>query len=212
MKKLISVCAVFLCLIFISGCQRKKSIFVSDLNAADFFKDIPTTQFFLDEKIPEADVEKILEAGFNCPSAMNHQPWHFTAVTNKKFLFEVYDDLIRGMTEEEADNYKRQAEIKDVPLVIVISSEKDYRFDAGLACSVMAVEANLLGYGTKIVNSPNLIFQGKKQQLYKEMLGIPVKMEAVGYLLIGKADLEKIDALSSASTRKPRETIISYYN
>ena len=51
-------------------------------DAADLLTEVKTTQFFSGEKVTEADMEIILAAGVNAPSAMNTQPWHFTAVTD----------------------------------------------------------------------------------------------------------------------------------
>ena len=51
-------------------------------DAADLLTKVKTTQFFSGEKVTEADMEIILAAGVNAPSAMNTQPWHFTAVTD----------------------------------------------------------------------------------------------------------------------------------
>ena len=50
---------------------------------AKVLTEVKTTQFFSDEKMATVDMEKILSAGVNAPSAMNTQPWHFTAVTDE---------------------------------------------------------------------------------------------------------------------------------
>ena len=51
--------------------------------------DIATTQYFIDEAVKEADIETILSAGINAPSAMNGQKWHFSAVTDASVLQQV---------------------------------------------------------------------------------------------------------------------------
>lgn len=51
-------------------------------SAAELIADIPTIQAFTDDGVPEEDMDKILSAGINAPSAMNRQNWHFTAVTD----------------------------------------------------------------------------------------------------------------------------------
>lgn len=53
-------------------------------DAAKILTEVKTIQFFTDEKITDEDIEKILSAGVNAPSAMNTQPWHFTAVTDEE--------------------------------------------------------------------------------------------------------------------------------
>ena len=54
--------------------------------AISLVTDIPTTQYFTDEAVKEEDVTTILTAGVNAPSAMNGQPWHFTAITDQATL------------------------------------------------------------------------------------------------------------------------------
>ena len=60
----------------------------SDTQALSLVTDIPTTQYFTDEAVKEEDVTTILTAGVNAPSAMNGQPWHFTAITDIAHYFE----------------------------------------------------------------------------------------------------------------------------
>ncbi|MDO4552567.1 MAG: nitroreductase family protein [Bacillota bacterium] len=67
-------------------------------DAVALVTDIPTVQYFTDEAIAEEDVETILNAGVNAPSAMNGQPWHFTAVTDQTVLQQISDDMSSGMS------------------------------------------------------------------------------------------------------------------
>lgn len=79
--------------------------------AVDLIADIPTTQYFTDEPVSEEDIETILLAGVNAPSAMNGQKWHFSAVTDAEVLqqiasgmgggFRPQGDMPEGMTPSE---------------------------------------------------------------------------------------------------------------
>ena len=68
----------------------------SDTQALSLVTDIPTTQYFTDEAVKEEDVTTILTAGVNAPSAMNGQPWHFTAITDQTVLQQIADDMGGG--------------------------------------------------------------------------------------------------------------------
>ena len=68
----------------------------SDTQALSLVTDIPTTQYFTDEAVKEEDVTTILTAGVNAPSAMNGQPWHFTAITDQAVLQQIADDMGGG--------------------------------------------------------------------------------------------------------------------
>ena len=67
-----------------------------DSQALSLVTDIPTTQYFTDEAVKEEDVTTILTAGVNAPSAMNSQPWHFTAITDQATLQQIADDMGGG--------------------------------------------------------------------------------------------------------------------
>lgn len=67
-----------------------------DSQALSLVTDIPTTQYFTDEAVKEEDVTTILTAGVNAPSAMNGQPWHFTAITDQATLQQIADDMGGG--------------------------------------------------------------------------------------------------------------------
>ena len=42
--------------------------------------------FATDQRIPEKDIQAILEAAYQAPSAMNRQPWKFKLIKSKKIL------------------------------------------------------------------------------------------------------------------------------
>ena len=68
-----------------------------DAQALSLVTDIPTTQYFTDGAVKEEDVTTILTAGVNAPSAMNGQPWHFTAITDQAVLQQIADDMGGGL-------------------------------------------------------------------------------------------------------------------
>ena len=58
---------------------------------------IKTTQYFTDQAVKESDIETIVQAGVNAPSAMNKQPWHLTVITDTAVLQRIADDMGGGM-------------------------------------------------------------------------------------------------------------------
>ena len=61
--------------------------------AVDWVINARTAQAFTDEAVPEEDLRVILEAGLAATSAINQQPWHFVAITNR----EVMDEIMGSM-------------------------------------------------------------------------------------------------------------------
>jgi len=66
-------------------------------NAVELISDIPTSQYFTDDAVKEDDIETILMAGVNAPSAMNGQPWHFSVITDAAVLQQISDGMSDGM-------------------------------------------------------------------------------------------------------------------
>jgi len=52
---------------------------------------------YIDKKIPEDILEKILEAAANTPSGANMQPWITYAISNKETLNNIGNDIIKAM-------------------------------------------------------------------------------------------------------------------
>ena len=104
-----------------------------------------------------------------------------------------------------------KAGIGDAPLTIVISCEKGAELSAGLAVQNMAAEAQLLGYGTKILTSPTMALNGEKSEEFKTLLSIPDDQKVAAVLLVGKAASgeDNPDALSSATTRNDFDEVVT---
>lgn len=64
----------------------------SDSYANEAIKNIMTrtsVRQFTDQAVSKADIETLLRAGMAAPTAVNKQPWHFVAVTDKAKLKEL---------------------------------------------------------------------------------------------------------------------------
>ena len=86
-NKLLMITAILLSFLLLSACSGNTAETNGVLDYSDAAKlltEVKTTQFFTDEKIADEDINEILSAGVNAPSAMNTQPWHFTAVTDEE--------------------------------------------------------------------------------------------------------------------------------
>ena len=285
MKRMLTIllCAA-MALALLAGCTSAQAD-TGASDAAALVMDIPTTQYFTKDTVDAADVEKILQAGVNAPSAMNTQPWHFTAVTDASVLEEIAGAMSfggppstgkaeadaaekpsgerpsppegasfpsdmkppeggsfpSGMTPPEGGNFPSgmkppegggkpegaappdagsapaamgsKAGLTDAPLAIIISCEKGSELSAGLACQNMSVEAQLLGYGSKIISSPTIALNGERREEFAELLGIPEGQSAVAVLLVGREDTsvdKTADTYTGATSRSPMSEKVSY--
>jgi nitroreductase len=115
---------------------------------------------FADRPIPEADLDRILEAGRRSPSSQNWQPWDFVLVTDRALLTELAK-VWRG-----AGHVAHSA-----ATIVVVSPAGDNAFrraqlDLGQATMAMMIAAADLGIGSchaGIEDMPRV----------RELLGIP---------------------------------------
>lgn len=130
--------------------------------------------------IPEGDLQTIMTAALQSPSARNIQPWHFSVITNRALLDE-FDD---ALNPERPVTYK-------APAVVVISAPIERSFfakiDCGIAVQNMALAAWSLGYGSVILGAPKIVFDGDRCDEFKQKFDIPADHEYIIGIAIGKA-------------------------
>jgi nitroreductase len=96
------------------------------------------------EPVPDADLNRIAEAGWRAPSASNRQPWDFVVVTDRTQLQEL-STVWRG-----AGHIASAA----AAIVLVVPEPPDERrkvvdqYDVGQATMAMMIAATDLGIGT----------------------------------------------------------------
>jgi nitroreductase len=140
--------------------------------------------------IPRGDVDKIVSAGVRAPSAGNKQPWHFTVVSNPQLVKKIMSDAPDGNL---------------FVIVSADSSNRDAVFDCALATESIYLAAQALGYGSRIYVGPLNTVNGS----LKNELGIQRDFNAVAVIRVGRL-APNVDAVSSASPRKPADTIVTY--
>ena len=225
-KHLITGTILLLALV-LSACSNNTSEKVETTydDPAKILTEVKTTQFFTDEKVADEDIEKILSAGVNAPSAMNTQPWHFTAVTDEETQKKLADAMSSmkppAMDGNSAPDMPKPPEggagfskmpnkagIGDAPLTIVISCKEGSELDAGLALQNMSAEAQLLGYGTKIMTAPTMALNNDE---YKELLSVPDGQKIAAVFIVGKpaSEEDNPDAVSSATTRNAFDEMVT---
>ena len=99
---------------------------------------------FTGEPIPEADLDRVLEAARVAPSSQNHQPWDFIAVTDP--------DRLRELSQVGRGGGHIAGAAAAVAVVIPDETEararERNRFDVGQAAMQMMIAAADLGIGS----------------------------------------------------------------
>ena len=190
---------IILALCILTGLILGTTVSYAD-GAAALVEDIPTVQAYTDDPVNADDILKIVNAGINAPSGMNSQPWHFSVVTDP----EVIKDMASGGDMSSST----RAGLTQAPVSIVVSCRENAGFDAALAVMAMYIEAQLLGYGSKIFIYPTITLNGDRQAEFREILGIPDNMTAKAILIVGVED-RYTDAVSAPTGRYPFDDMVS---
>ena len=135
---------------------------------------------------PEADIEKIIEAGLAAASGRNMQASVIVAVTNK----EIRDRL-------SADNAAVMGASGDpfygAPCVLVVLAEKTahtYVYDGSLTLGNMMLAAHELGLGSCWIHRAKEVMAKPEWQEWIKSLGLEGEYEGIGNLVVGYAEGE----------------------
>ncbi len=172
--------ASFLCPAFVSGQAGNEAV-------ASFISSVYSPRTFTAEPVEASDIATILKCGVKAPSARNMQPWHFTVVRDASIIKNLIPGAVAGN------------------VLIVVSSNRDDPgtfLDCGLATENIFLSAQALGYGSHIYTGP----VAKLNKNYRAAIGLPAGYNAVSIVRVGSIDT-KVDALSSASSRKPESEL-----
>jgi len=133
------------------------------------------------DQIAKEQLDAILAAAGQAPSARNAQPWHFTIVQNQSVIKEVDDEANSILNRTVGIFY-------GAPTVIFIScdsSSKWSRLDSGIAAQTIALAAHSLGLGSVILGLPDAAFTGARADYFKKLLMFPDTHEFAVAIAIG---------------------------
>ena len=142
------------------------------------------------EQITKEQLDILLAAAEQAPSARNAQAWHFTVVQNKELLQEINDECKKNM--------KREGELDvfySAPTVIFISYDPDAHpwtyLDCGIAVENIALAAHSIDLGTVIIGMAYQAFAGDKAAYFAEKLHFPENFKFGISISIGSPTMTK---------------------
>ncbi|MDR0909258.1 MAG: nitroreductase [Spirochaetaceae bacterium] len=130
----------------------------------------------------KAEIETLLKAGMEAPSAKNDQPWHFAVCTNKGLIEEIDDEVRRVWGGKTKIFY-------NAPLAFFISCNPGTRWgrhDVGICVENICLAAHSIGLGTVILGMPETAFLGPKGAGFAERLKFPAGYTFCVAIAIGK--------------------------
>lgn len=140
--------------------------------------------------VTDQQIDLILKCGIKAPSAMNNQPWRFTVIKDEPTIKSIISNAIAGNVVIVVSGLETNGTTPD--------------FDCGLAAQSMFIAAHSLGLGARMYGSPTRNMATKREQYQ-----IPAGYKPVIVLRIGNI-AKAVDAVSSASPRKPDSEIVNY--
>ena len=152
------------------------------------------------EPVTKEQMDALLQAAVEAPSAVNRQPWHFTVVRNQALLDEinraVWEQMMKRSPEKRSPRFADQNfhVFYHAPAVIFISGMPDNHYtpiDGGIAVENIALAAESLGLGSVILGMPRDAFLGEKADAFRKALHFPEGWDFVIAIAVGVPDDDK---------------------
>jgi nitroreductase len=163
-----------------------KNIMKQESNIWDVFKDRRSVRKFTSDSIPEADINKILDAARMAPTSGNQQPWKFLVIRDRIKINQMKEACVKRVTgmydkntmKETKEQFEEKVKIRfdnycSAPVYIIVLTDNksmypDYNhWDGPLAAGYLMLAARALGYGTVFITD------AIPESVTKEVLGIP---------------------------------------
>jgi nitroreductase len=125
-------------------------------------------------------LQAIVEAALASPSAMNRQPWHVIAVTDKALIDEMDADGMATLAMEDKSGYERFLSrggklFYNAPCMIIAAADgSSYApLDCGILSQNVALAAHALGLGSVICGMARLPLNGARGESFLKRLHFP---------------------------------------
>ncbi|MEI8185787.1 MAG: nitroreductase family protein [Chlorobiaceae bacterium] len=133
------------------------------------------------KQIDEKEMQLIVQAGQNAPSAMGQQPWHFTVLQNSALL-EKLEVLCKASFLNSDNQALREMASREefrvfyhAPTLVIISGDSKAIAplqDCTLAMENMLLAATSFGIGSCWVHSPMMVYEGPEGPASLNALGL----------------------------------------
>lgn len=136
-----------------------------------------STRGYTDQPLTDAEVNTLVQAGLQAPTAANRQEIHFTVLKGDNAILkelEAEKNRLRDIVNPPHNFYY------EAPVVIILSADSEYKWgslDAGIAVENMALAAEGLGLGNLIIGCILDAMNGDKKSYFSNALKFPEKYE-----------------------------------
>lgn len=150
-----------------------------------------STRGYTEQKLTKKELDSLILAGLQAPTAANRQEVHITVVEGSNPILAEIENVKnaeRGIQNPPHNFYF------EAPTVLLLSAAKDFswgRLDAGIAVENIALAAEALGLGSLIIGCIRDALTGEKKEYFGNALKFPEGYEfeiavAVGHKAVSK--------------------------
>lgn len=143
----------------------------------DAIRQRSSTRGYTKEPLTKEELEILLHAGLQAPTAANRQEIHFTVLSGSHPILgelEAEKNRLRELAPQPHNFYY------EAPTVVIISADSANKWgslDAGIAVENMALAAESLGLGSLIIGCILDAMQGEKKEYFAQALKLPASYE-----------------------------------
>ncbi len=142
-------------------------------DALEAIKNRSSARGYSDVKLTDAEINTLVEAGLQAPTATNRKEIRFAVIDGKSDIIAELDKDFKASRSigESPVNFMYNA-----PLLIVLSGEDAFgwsKVDAGIAVQSIAVAAEAMGLGNVIIGCIYDVMNGDLKAKYNKAFGIP---------------------------------------
>ena len=150
-----------------------------------------STRGYRAEKLTKEELDSLIRAGLQAPTATNRQEIHITVVDGDNPILKEIEDqknFERGIQDPPHNFYY------EAPTVLLLSAEKAFGWspvDAGIAVENIALAAEGMGLGSLIIGCIKDALTGSRKEEFSKALKFPEGYEfaiaiAVGHKAVAK--------------------------
>ena len=131
-----------------------------------------STRGYTDEKLTDEELNALIRAGLQAPTATNRQEIHITVVQgDNPILLEIQEEMLKGTGKTPPQNFYYGA-----PVLLLLSGEEAFGWtpvDAGIAVENIALAAEGLGLGNLIIGCIKNAMNGERKAEFASRLKFP---------------------------------------
>jgi nitroreductase len=125
---------------------------------------------YKDESVTKEQLDILLKAALESPSASNAQPWHFSVTGNPALLREINEEAHKHLNTDVEDIFRGA---KTAIFLSCDAGSRWGRLDCGIAVENIALAAHAIGLGTVILGMPGAAFSGPRGDYFNQLLKFP---------------------------------------